>query len=200
MASECPRSLLRHWRPLASVSKEPGCEQSPSVRLTSSAAASSKSTGLKSQSTKTSKPLLRVVCEQMEFPMTQSAEVSHAKGYQRQDFVRDCKTHAAGYGASMPELLASFDPNTSSWKTSQLVWAGKPHQAGPQWSPACGEPLRSASGYWPPGPNSVGNIPRMDDGPANRAHRLRALGNAVVPQIPQIIGEAIMRFERELTA
>jgi hypothetical protein len=32
----------------------------------------------------------------------------------------------------------------------------------------------------------------MVDGPADRSHRLRALGNAVVPQIPEIIGRAIM--------
>jgi hypothetical protein len=32
----------------------------------------------------------------------------------------------------------------------------------------------------------------MADGAANRAHRLRALGNTIVPQIPELIGRAIM--------
>jgi DNA (cytosine-5)-methyltransferase 1 len=33
----------------------------------------------------------------------------------------------------------------------------------------------------------------IHDGAADRAHRLKALGNAVVPQIPELIGRAIMR-------
>jgi DNA (cytosine-5)-methyltransferase 1 len=35
-------------------------------------------------------------------------------------------------------------------------------------------------------------VRRGDHGISNRAHRLRTLGNAVVPQIPEIIGRAIM--------
>ena len=37
---------------------------------------------------------------------------------------------------------------------------------------------------------------RVDDGIPNRAHRLRQLGNAVIPAIPQLIGEAIMEYEK----
>jgi DNA (cytosine-5)-methyltransferase 1 len=75
------------------------------------------------------------------------------------------------------------------------IWAGQPHTPREEWAASCGEPLRSASGLWPPGPNQVNDIPRMVDGPADRAHRLKALGNAVAPQIPELIGRAILAHE-----
>jgi|DEB0MinimDraft_6_1074348.scaffolds.fasta_scaffold00048_17 DNA (cytosine-5)-methyltransferase 1 len=40
-------------------------------------------------------------------------------------------------------------------------------------------------------------IRRGDDGFSQRTHRLRALGNSVVPQIPEIIGRAIMEVEND---
>ena len=45
-----------------------------------------------------------------------------------------------------------------------------------------------ASGIWPAVPEFVG----MDDGVPRRMDRIRALGNAVLPQIPEIIGRAIV--------
>jgi len=41
---------------------------------------------------------------------------------------------------------------------------------------------------------------RMADGVSNRAHRLKALGNAVVPQIPKLIGNCILEYERVTNA
>jgi len=41
------------------------------------------------------------------------------------------------------------------------------------------------------------DIPRVTTGIKDRTNRLKGLGNAVVPQIPEIIGRAIMEIERE---
>ena len=38
-------------------------------------------------------------------------------------------------------------------------------------------------------------VSRANDGIPNRVHRVRAIGNAVVPQIPEIIGQAILKAE-----
>ena len=46
---------------------------------------------------------------------------------------------------------------------------------------------------WPPEPN----VGRVANGVPSRSHRLKCLGNAVVPQIPEILGEAIMNYERQ---
>ena len=53
-----------------------------------------------------------------------------------------------------------------------------------------------ARGYaeWEPEPD----VGRVAHGIPNRVDRLKGLGNAVVPQIPEIIGRAIMQVEREV--
>ena len=44
---------------------------------------------------------------------------------------------------------------------------------------------------WGPEPD----VGRVANGVSNRVHRIRSLGNSVVPQIPEIIGRAIMQVE-----
>ena len=42
------------------------------------------------------------------------------------------------------------------------------------------------------------DIPRVTTGEKNRTKKLKALGNSVVPQIPEILGRLIMEVEREI--
>lgn len=58
-------------------------------------------------------------------------------------------------------------------------------------------PIFSALPFWPQ--DSQDKLPqpyvvRGNDGIPNRSHRTKALGNAVVPQIPEIIGMAIKQY------
>lgn len=53
---------------------------------------------------------------------------------------------------------------------------------------ALAEPKRRGGAWWAIEPG----MGRMADGVPDRAHRLNGLGNAVVPQIPEIIGRALM--------
>ena len=65
-------------------------------------------------------------------------------------------------------------------------------QQRPQWRQPAQE-LHAAPLRWDlPQPFTVGD----DDGIPCRMDRTRALGNAVLPQIPELIGRAILRFER----
>jgi hypothetical protein len=56
---------------------------------------------------------------QMELPLMQSAEASHAKTLASQEKAQALKANVVDYGLNTPELLASFDHDTSSWRTSQ---------------------------------------------------------------------------------
>jgi len=60
--------------------------------------------------------------------------------------------------------------------------------------PDSGGQFRGGSA-WLPEPN----VGRVANGIPNRVDRLKALGNAVVPQIPEIIGRAIMAAEHDQT-
>lgn len=51
-------------------------------------------------------------------------------------------------------------------------------------------------GTWPPEPG----ICRMANGIPNRIHRIKSLGNSLVPQIPEVIGRAILELEWQKNA
>jgi DNA (cytosine-5)-methyltransferase 1 len=73
-----------------------------------------------------------------------------------------------------------------------LALRGTPRRMG--WGEIAANDLASAQGrtHWPAEPDA----PRVADGIPNRIHRLRALGNSIVPQIAETIGRAIMRISQ----
>ena len=114
-----------------------------------------------------------------------------AAGYACRPFV----VAALHVGSTQERKRAWIVANANDARLQGAVGPRQPAAPREERAPACSEPLRSACGFWPPGPGAVADIPRMADGPADRVHRLRALGNAVVPQIPEIIGRAILEAE-----
>jgi len=129
-----------------SASSVPACEPSPSARLIPIADVSSPSTGQMSLFTTTCEPsppralwptptingnynrkgasatsgdgLATAV-------LISSAAASPARTSARQERARALAASAAAYGRSTPELLARYDPATSSWRTSQLCLDGE---------------------------------------------------------------------------
>ena len=86
--------------------------------------------------------------------------------------------------------LCSTDRDASDADGSRLQgWDERAERAGERtaWESVCER-------HWP-SPDAW--VHRMDDGIPARSHRLKALGNAVVPQIAEIIGRAIMRADRQ---
>ena len=72
-----------------------------------------------SLATTTLEPLPQTASEQTEFPWMSSAVDSHAKTLAWPDPERVLMVPAADYGLNTLDLFASFDPATSSWRTSQ---------------------------------------------------------------------------------
>jgi DNA (cytosine-5)-methyltransferase 1 len=104
---------------------------------------------------------------------------------------------------TIPEQTGRREPSNSSGKVAYSViqgWEGRVHRWADQerqsqlgYLGRCrsvdGQPIEN---WWSVEP-SVG---RVANGVSNRSHRLKQLGNAVVPQIPELIGRAIMEYER----
>lgn len=58
--------------------------------------------------------------EQMELNgLTLSVEASPARTLAPQEKAQESRANAPAYGQKSPDLLANYDPNTSSWRTSQ---------------------------------------------------------------------------------
>jgi hypothetical protein len=133
---------------LASDLKEPECEPLPSAKSIPSVNESSPSIGQMSLFGETSKPSKRRLfptpntmdhlpssnladrrakggCFNLkDIELMSFVAGSPAKTSASQERVQELKALARDYGASTPELLAKYDPATSSWRTSQLCLDG----------------------------------------------------------------------------
>jgi DNA (cytosine-5)-methyltransferase 1 len=90
---------------------------------------------------------------------------------------------AAGLCADVPDPLRPRGAaGLSGPQSRQEGHTGEPDHRGGQ------SGWREEGCVWEPEPE----VGRLADGVPDRAHQLRCLGNAVVPQIPEIIGRAIM--------
>ncbi len=108
----------------------PECEPSRSARLTRSADESSPSTGLMSLATTMSERLP----EKQSDLWTSYAEAFRARTSAQLDRVSELTASALDYGRSMPELLTKFDPDSSSWRTSQTFLFGGLTEFSETWS------------------------------------------------------------------
>jgi hypothetical protein len=236
---------------------------------------------------KTSEPCQQTFWSETELPLTQSAAASPAKTLAMLESALALKVKGLACGESTGDLLANYDPASSSWRTSQaclvsgwepysetfprsgMMLSGTVYQLPPSapltggtgsgllptpaardyisesctdeyrdirnargggeaplvgckassekvlaypisgrrpgqgqpvdasHSAPCGkgkatEPVDGCVGdFWSVEPD----VGRVANGVPNRSHRLKALGNAVVPQVVEIIGRAIMQAE-----
>lgn len=102
-----------------SVSSELECEPSHSAKSNLTLAPSSPTTGHTSPAMTTSEPSPEIVSEQTAFPWMSSAEASPVRTSAALERVQALRASAAAYGRNTADLLASYDPGSSSWKTSQ---------------------------------------------------------------------------------
>jgi DNA (cytosine-5)-methyltransferase 1 len=83
-----------------------------------------------------------------------------------------------------PDVADTSSQRPSQPKQAELCGAGRWCQGG----------ATSECGWWSTEPD----VGRVAHGVPSRVDRLRALGNAVVPQIPELIGRTILAYEKQL--
>lgn len=104
---------------LASALNEPECEPSRSARSSHLPGVSLPNDGPMCPATETSESSLPTASKQMELLPRSSVEDSPARTSARPVRVLELMARAAASGQNMPDLLASFDHDTSLWRTSQ---------------------------------------------------------------------------------
>ena len=99
-----------------------GLKPSRSVKSKSTRAGFWRSTGRKCRSMAISGTSHPTFFDAMESELTPCAEGFHAKTFRSRERELASQGRGRDYGSNMPELLARYDPKSSSWRTSQLCW------------------------------------------------------------------------------
>jgi hypothetical protein len=115
MSSTCSQALADS----ASGLSGQACELSPSVSASHTPAPSSQGTGLMSLVTTTCEPSAQIDLLLTESESMSSAGGSPARTSALPELEQGLLARGLDCGGSTPDLLAKFDPATSSWRTSQ---------------------------------------------------------------------------------
>lgn len=132
-------------------------------------------------------------CERQAKRPTNSGDVlANSEGNGRRQRISDARR--SGEGTSPREERRPWDSDSSSSDTNSEVLASRNEQGvireATKGTLAELERIRSKyRGFWDVEP-AVG---RVANGIPNRAHRLRGLGNAIVPQVAEVIGRQIVQ-------
>ena len=110
----------------------------------------------------------------------------HGQEHQLRGFGQ--KGQAGGSGDVAYTNGARGEVGVSGQESWQEGHAGESHHQGDQ------QLRRSPRGEWPAEPR----VGRVADGIPNRVDRIRGLGNAVVPQLIQAIGELVLAADKEI--
>jgi DNA (cytosine-5)-methyltransferase 1 len=99
---------------------------------------------------------------------------------------------AAGVGSPQIRQRLYWVADADYPRRQGTVWQGQSDKAREARQAACGEPLRSDRGPWPPGPGEVHLIPELANGLPGVMGGCKGYGNAIVPQVAAVFIECVM--------
>ena len=124
--------------------------------------------------------------------------IAYPPGARDTEFTKPDRCREDRYIGDNGEAEYVADPNSEGL---QGLWQGRSLQEWQETTGHSGQGGESPGWGWATEPSVRGMVDGVSDGTyqgrvvtsvKNRAHRLKALGNAVVPQIPELIGRAIL--------
>ena len=132
------------------------------------------------------------VSDATDRPSTHVAD-SHGEGQLQQEGIpQEIKRWSGDSGEEGSHVADTNGTRSEVGVSGQESWqeghAGESHHQGDQ------QLRRSPRGEWPAEPR----VGRVADGIPNRVDRIKGLGNAVVPQLIQAIGELVLAADKEI--